>query len=121
MYFSKIILHALKVIEVMLDLVTCNKYQLLEQIFLWRNSTFCQFCCMIFRESMSNPAEFFFKVQSLKLFWSDIALHQSIIYIYIASESLNDALTEVNFFNKSDTKKKLWRRRCENLKNTVCE
>ena len=46
----------------------------------------------------------FFKVQSLKLFWSDIALHQSIIYK--ASESLNDALTEVNFFNKSDTKKK---------------
>ena len=47
----------------------------------------------------------FFKVQSLKLFWSDIALHQSIIYK--ASESLNDALTEVNFFNKSDTKKTL--------------
>ena len=46
-----------------------------------------------------------FKVQSLKLFWSDIALHQSIIYK--ASESLNDALTEVNFFNKSDTKKTL--------------
>ena len=45
----------------------------------------------------------FFKVQSLKLLWSDIALHQSIIYK--ASESLNDALTEVNFFNKSDTKK----------------
>ena len=33
MYFWKIVLHALKVIEVMLDLVTCNKYQLLEQIF----------------------------------------------------------------------------------------
>ena len=74
---------------------------------------------MILRESMSNPVEFFFKVQSLKLFWSDIALHQSIIYK--ASESLNDALTEVNFFNKSD-EKKLWRWRCENLKkDTVCE
>ena len=72
--------------------------------FVSRNSTFCQFCCMILRESMSNPVESFFKVQSLKLLWSDIALHQSIIYK--ASESLNDALTEVNFFNKSDTKKK---------------
>ena len=69
------------------------------------------------RVNVKSRINFFFKSSKSKtvLIWHCINL------LYIASESLNDALTEVNFFNKSDTKKNFGRQRCKNLKNTVCE
>ena len=59
------------------------------------------------------PYKIFFKSSKSKtvLIWHCINL------LYIASESLNDALTEVNFFNTSDTKKKTLETTMQELEN----